>query len=305
MLYQSLRISLQKRRKAPRHSSVKCTERQHEAAIPRSAKMDENDFLFSWRVTFCPRDGPWILPGIFENDTKSRGCTGCGCELLRVLGNERPACNGQACSTLVRDVEQVAHISRLLHGPIGGRSDLRLDRCARASMWTTSLQRHDLPFEMTWSKMTRSPLRNMTTLLRTQNDAPVPDNLHPQAMTDNTTTRTATPSHSLPPADASVQSCVHCGRSLRSRAAALAPDALCQKEVLRHEQDAPRVPCARVRILDDLHHVSLRRLLQKDETPLRQAEIRTHLLRDLSHEAYKGRPWQYRLGGGLVLANFP
>ena len=124
-------------------------------------------------------------------------------------------------------------------------------------------------------------------------------------MADKTTTRTATPSHSLPPADASVQSCVHCGRSPRPRAAALAPDALCQQEVLGHERDAPRVPCARVRILDDLHHVSLRGLLQKDEALLREAEIRTHLLRDLAHEAYKRRPWQYRLGGGLVLANFP
>jgi len=159
MWYQSTRISLQKRRKVPPHSSVKCTERQHEAAIPRSAKMDKNDFLFSWRVTFCPRDGPWILPDIFENDTKSRGCTECGCELLRVLGNERPACNGQACSTSVRGVEQVARISRLLHVPIGRRSDLRLDRCVRASMSTTSLQRHDHPFEMTWSKTTWSPLR--------------------------------------------------------------------------------------------------------------------------------------------------
>mmetsp|Transcript_39451 Transcript_39451/g.97404 ORF Transcript_39451/g.97404 Transcript_39451/m.97404 type:complete len:200 (+) Transcript_39451:214-813(+) len=84
---------------------------------------------------------------------------------------------------------------------------------------------------------------------------------------------------------------------------ALAADAAGELDVLGHDGHALGVDRAQVGVLEEADEVGLRRLLQRDDCRLLEAEVRLEVLRDLADEALEGQLADEQLGRLLVAAD--
>lgn len=85
---------------------------------------------------------------------------------------------------------------------------------------------------------------------------------------------------------------------------ALSTDASCQLDVLGHDRDPLGVNSAEVGVLEQRHEVGLGGLLQRLDGGGLEAEVVLEVLRDLPHEALKGKSSEQQFRGFLVLADF-